>query len=57
MARTCYRTKRNEPGGVRRVLKCRNLYPCFAANGTRVATRGAREGKKLHILLFFSDDL
>jgi hypothetical protein len=35
-------------------LKCKKIYPRLAANGARVATREAREGKKLHILPFFS---
>jgi hypothetical protein len=57
MAWTRYRTKRDEPGGVRKVLKCKKIYPRLAANGARVATREAREGQKLHILPFFSKSL
>ena len=57
MAWTRYRTKRDEPGGVRKVLRCKKIYPRLAANGARVATREAREGQKLHILPFFSKSL
>jgi hypothetical protein len=54
VTRTRYRTKRNEPGGVRKLSKCKKIYPRLAANGARVATRGAREGQKLHILPFIT---
>ena len=53
VTRTRYRTKRDEPGGVRKLSKCKKIYPRLAANGARVATREAREGQKLHILPFF----
>ena len=54
VTRTRYRTKRDEPGGVRKLSKCKKIYPRLAANGARVATRGAREGQKLHILPFIT---
>ena len=42
MAWTRYWTKRNESGGVRKVLKCKKyIYPRPAANGARVAMREA----------------